>query len=41
MRGAAGWIELTAPNPGLSMFFDMIKKACAEWDGSTVWNVMG
>ena len=41
MRGAAGWIELTAPNPGLQMFFDMIKKSCTEWDGKTVWNVMG
>jgi len=41
MRGDAGWIELTAPNPGLAMFFDMIKKSCAEWDGEAVWNVMG
>ena len=40
MRGEAGWIELTAPNAGLQMFFDMIKKSCAEWDGETVWNVM-
>jgi len=38
MRGDAGWIELTAPNPGLAMFFDMIKKSCAEWDGESVWN---
>lgn len=41
MHGEAGWIELTAPMPGLSIFFDMIKKSCAEWDGKTVWNVMG
>ncbi len=39
MRGAAGWIELTAPNPGLTMFYDIIKKSCMEWDGETVWNV--
>ena len=41
MRGAAGWIELTAPNPGLAMFYDIIKKSCAEWDGETVWNSLG
>ena len=41
MRGAAGWIELTMHNPGLAMFYDIIKKSCSEWDGETVWNVMG
>jgi len=41
MRGDAGWIELTTPNPGLAMFFDMIKKSCAEWDGKSVWNSLG
>jgi hypothetical protein len=41
MRGDAGWIELTLSNPGLQMFFDMIKKSCEDWDGETVWNVMG
>jgi len=41
MRGEAGWIELTAPNPGLTVFYDMIKKSCVDWDGRTVWNVMG
>jgi hypothetical protein len=41
MHGEAGWIELTVPNPGLAMFYDMIKKSCTEWDGNTVWNVMG
>jgi len=41
MRSDAGWIELTTPNPGLAMFFDMIKKSCVEWDGETVWNEMG
>jgi len=41
MRGAAGWIELTMPNPGLAMFYDIIKKSCTEWDGETVWNIMG
>ena len=40
MRGAAGWVELVAPNAGLQMFFDMIKKSCADWDGQTVWNDM-
>jgi len=41
MRSDAGWIELTAPNPGLAMFFGMIKKSCAEWDGKAVWNKLG
>jgi len=41
MRGDAGWIELTAPNPNLTMYFDMIKKSCAEWDGESVWNNLG
>lgn len=41
MKGAAGWIELTAPNPSLAMFYDIIKKSCADWDGKTVWNAMG
>jgi len=40
MRGDAGWIELTTPNPGLAMFFDMIKKSCTEWDRKSVWHVM-
>ncbi|MEP3890594.1 MAG: VOC family protein [Hellea sp.] len=38
MRGAAGWIELAMPNPGLEMFFGMIKKSSEDWDGKTVWN---
>lgn len=41
MRGAAGWIELTAPNPGLDMLYGMIRKSCEEWDGETVWNKLG
>lgn len=41
MRGEAGWIELTTPNPGLAMFFDMIKKSSEDWDGKMVWNQMG
>jgi len=38
MRGAAGWIELTTPNPGLQPFFGAIKASCENWDGKTVWN---
>lgn len=38
LRSEAGWIELTAPNPGLNMLYDMIKKSCADWDGKTVWH---
>jgi len=41
MQGDTGWIELTTLNAGLQTFFDMIKKSCTEWDGKTVWNVMG
>lgn len=41
MRGAAGWIELTAPNPGLDMLYGMIRKSCEAWDGETVWNKLG
>ena len=41
MRGDAGWIELTTPNPGLAMLYDMIKKSCIEWDGETKWNSLG
>lgn len=41
IRSDAGWIELTTPNPGLAMMFDMIKKSCVDWDGKTVWNSLG
>ncbi|NNC39042.1 MAG: VOC family protein [Acidimicrobiales bacterium] len=41
MRSDAGWIELTTPNPGLAMMFHMIKQSCADWDGESVWNVLG
>ena len=41
MRGAAGWIELTAPNSGLDMLYAMIRKSCTQWDRKTVWNVLG
>lgn len=41
MRGVAGWIEITAPNAGLEMFFGMIKKSCEDWDGTNVFHAMG
>lgn len=41
MRGDAGWIELTSPNPGLEMFFGMIRKSCEDWDGETVFHSPG
>ena len=41
LRSSAGWIELTAPNPGLQMMFDMIKKNVTKWDGETVFQALG
>lgn len=41
MKGAAGWIELASPNPGLDLFFGMIKSSCDAWDDETVWHIMG
>lgn len=41
MRGAAGWIELTSPNPHLEAFFAAIKQSCETWDQKTVWNILG
>ncbi len=40
MRGAAGWVELVEPNPGLQIMFDMIKKSCEDWDGKALWNTL-
>lgn len=41
MRGDAGWIELTTPNPGLQMMYDMIKNNVQDWDGKTVFKALG
>ena len=41
MRSDTGWIELTTPNPGLQMMFDMIKTNCEKWDGETVFQALG
>jgi len=41
LRGAAGWIELTTPHPGLQPMFDMIKSNCRNWDGKTIFQALG